>query len=197
MHPLDLKYCLGSKSPRRRKMFTDCGLSYRTVITHFDESFTGRGSRAELVKNICEEKINTLKKHCLAHEYLICADTMVFRGGEPLGKPKSEKLAREMLYQLSGNSHEVISAVGIYHKEQILLFSDKTSVQFNFLNERVLENYVKSRKGLDKAGGYGIQDIIGMVGIHSIQGSYYNVMGFPMSKFMIEVDKFSDFFKSK
>ena len=101
-----------------------------------------------------------------------------------MGKPKNKTQAKKMLKNLSGKKHEVITGVSLRCKDKILTFSDLSEVYFKKLTEREINYYIEKYKPFDKAGAYGIQEWIGLIGIKKIKGSFYNIMGFPTQKFM-------------
>ena len=117
---------------------------------------------------------------------IVTADTVVCLEGKSLTKPENRNQAVEMLQQLSGKWHEVITGVCILHKEITFSFSEVTRVQFKKLEDAEIHHYVDAYRPFDKAGAYGIQEWIGMIGITTIEGDYYNVMGFPAARFWKE-----------
>jgi len=114
------------------------------------------------------------------NKIILTADTIVLLNKKILGKPKDLFQAKEMLYAMSGNVHRVVSGVCIATQKNILTFSDHTDVHFKTLTGTEIDFYLDQYKPLDKAGAYGIQEWIGMIGIEKIVGSYYNVMGLPI-----------------
>jgi septum formation protein len=126
------------------------------------------------------------------NELIIGADTIVVgHGNEILGKPASEKDAIAMLELLSGKSHEVITGVAMRSKQKELTFAEHTKVVFSRLDKEEMQYYLKHYPPMDKAGGYGIQDWIGHIGIERIEGCYYNVVGFPCSRFFRELKQWT------
>lgn len=123
-------------------------------------------------------------------ELLITADTVVIVDGQVLGKPHSHKQAEEMLTALSGREHEVRTAVMLRSKDKEKLFTDVTKVLFCELSPEEIEYYIEKYKPFDKAGAYGIQEWIGYIGIESIDGSFYNVMGLPIQRVYKEIKTF-------
>jgi septum formation protein len=110
---------------------------------------------------------------------------------EIIGKPKDKKEAKNILLKLSGKTHFVITGVTIRNKEKQITFQDKTEVTFHKLSDSEIDSYLKTNDAMDKAGAYGIQDWIGMIGVQKINGSYTNVMGLPTSKLFPEINKFT------
>ena len=123
---------------------------------------------------------------------LICADTLVSINKKILGKPKTINEAESMLKMLSGKKHEVTTGVVIKSKTKQKIFCDTTSVVFKTLTDKEIKYYIKKHKPFDKAGSYAIQEWIGIIGIKKIEGSYFNVMGFPTEKIYNELIKFSN-----
>jgi len=116
-------------------------------------------------------------------DILITADTIVWLDGKALGKPKTKNEAFGMLRSLSGRKHDVISSVALTTKAKQIIISDITEVNFKKLSDEEINFYIDTFKPFDKAGSYGIQDWIGYIGVKNINGSYFNVMGFPVQKF--------------
>jgi len=114
------------------------------------------------------------------NELLITADTVVIDRGKVLGKPADEQEAFEMLKSLSGTTHTVMTAVTIKDRKTSITLEDEAEVSFRFLDEEEIRHYLKNYQPFDKAGSYGIQEWVGFVGISSITGSYFTVMGFPL-----------------
>jgi septum formation protein len=114
------------------------------------------------------------------NELLITADTVVIDRGKVLGKPATEQEAFEMLKSLSGSTHTVMTAVTIKDRKTSITLEDEAEVTFRFLDEEEVWHYLKKYQPFDKAGSYGIQEWIGFVGVSSITGSYFTVMGFPL-----------------
>ena len=114
---------------------------------------------------------------------LITSDTIVWLDGEMLGKPQTEDDARKMLVRLSGNTHQVYTAVCFANKTGVLeVLVDCTEVTFKSLSDKEIDYYVSHYSPLDKAGAYGVQEWIGYVGVTKMEGSYFNVMGFPICR---------------
>lgn len=120
-------------------------------------------------------------------DILLTADTTVLADDRILGKPADEADAEAMLRMLSGRSHTVVTGVTLRSTEQTRTFSAESRVRFRTLGDDEIEYYVRSFRPLDKAGAYGIQEWIGYVGIESIEGSFYNVMGLPLQRLYVEL----------
>ena len=171
---------LGSGSPRRKSLLAELGYTFTIRTSDVDETppphLDGRGIAEYLAKHKADH-IQTSRE-----EVLITSDTVVWQDGESLAKPADKAEAREMLLKLSGNTHEVITGVCLRHDNQHHVFSDVTTVQFKTLNPEDIDYYIDTFKPFDKAGAHGIQEWIGMIGIVSIEGSYFNVVGLPVHR---------------
>lgn len=172
---------LASASPRRHQLLRDLGFTFDVVVREVDESFPTNLSPTETVLFIAQKKaaayLDLIQDHIV-----ITADTIVANAGEILGKPADAAEAATMIRSLSGGTHEVISAVVIAHQDQQIAFAEQTKVVFRDLSESEIQHYVETSRPYDKAGSYGIQEWIGMIGITAIHGDYYNVMGLPTSR---------------
>lgn len=114
------------------------------------------------------------------NEILITSDTVVIENGHVLGKPANEQEAFDMIKSLSGATHTVMTAVTMMDRTRRITLEDETKVTFRFLHEDEIWHYIRKYKPFDKAGAYGIQEWIGFIGVSRIEGSYFNVMGFPL-----------------
>ena len=190
---------LASNSPRRQELLRGLDLEF-TVDTRndFEESLEP-GVPAHLVPvHMSEGKSHGFHRALEADEVLITADTVVIvpsvheegRDAVVLGKPHSREEAVEMLRLLSGRTHEVVTAVTIRSAERELTFSDSTSVTFASLEDGEIDYYIDHYKPFDKAGAYGIQEWIGLAAIERIEGSYFNVVGFPVQRVWAELKHF-------
>ncbi len=180
---------LASKSPRRRQLLTQLGFPVRFVEVDVDE-VTEPGTPTELIP----ATLALLKSKGFSHplgadEVLVTADTIVAHRGRVLGKPHDAETAMAMLRSLSGDSHEVYTGVCLRSASQQVLFTEKTTVKFRLLSEETIRHYVDMGTCLDKAGAYGIQEWIGMVGVERIEGCYYNVVGLPLSRLYRELQQ--------
>ena len=172
---------LASKSPRRRELLTKLGLDFRIESIEVDESFPKELPVEEVPKYLAEMKA-VAHKHLLKEEVLIAADTLVILNEEVLGKPKNKKDASLLLSKLSGKSHKVITGVCLLSQEKMVSFQDTTEVTFRVLTQKEIDYYIEVYKPFDKAGAYGIQEWIGLIGVTTIKGSYFNVVGLPVHK---------------
>ena len=190
---------LASNSPRRQELLRGLDLEF-TVDTRndFEESLEP-GVPAHLVPvHMSEGKSHGFHRPLEEDEVLITADTVVIvpsvheegRDAVVLGKPHSREEAVEMLRLLSGRTHEVVTAVTIRSAERELTFSDSTSVTFAALEDGEIDYYIDHYRPFDKAGAYGIQEWIGLAAIERIEGSYFNVVGFPVQRVWAELKHF-------
>lgn len=181
---------LGSKSPRRKELLSGLGVQFeiRTLDTNEDypDSLNNREVPCFLAKLKAEALLDSLK----SDEVLIASDTIVLLENEILGKPKDAQHAFEMLRKLSGKFHEVITGVHLLSKEKSKSFQVVTNVYFKELSDSQINYYIENYKPFDKAGGYGIQEWIGYVGISKIEGSYFNVVGLPVAELYDELKLF-------
>lgn len=172
---------LASNSPRRKQYLADLNLSFEVKPSNVDESYAPSLKGVEIASYIAEQKA-TFFVELKTNDLIITCDTIVWVDGVALGKPENEQEAFEMLKKLSNKSHEVISAVSLksVHKQET--FYDITEVVFKELSDSEINYYIKTYQPFDKAGSYGIQEWIGLIGIEKIKGSYTNVVGMPMEK---------------
>lgn len=175
------KLILATNSPRRQELMRDAGFKFEIFAKDVDESIPNNIPINQKAKRIAEKK-NIAYRNLLNDETILTADTIVINDNQVLGKPKSAREAFQMLKNLSGKSHQVISGVSISSKEKNNVFDDITEVYFKQLSSKEINFYIEKYKPFDKAGAYGIQEWIGMIGIEKIVGSYYNVAGLPIDK---------------
>ncbi|PZD79355.1 nucleoside triphosphate pyrophosphatase [Mesonia sp. K7] len=172
---------LGSASPRRKQLLEELGLTFEILAKNVDESYPDHLSPTEVTEHITLNKAKAfadiLKEE---NTIVITGDTIVAQDHYILGKPKNKKKAIEMLQNLSGKQHQVISAVAIARKNFTKVSHDTTQVFFKKLTPSEIEFYIDTFQPYDKAGAYGIQEWIGKIGIQKIEGSFYTVMGLPI-----------------
>ncbi len=195
MNPLStfsrFNFILASASPRRRELLSGLGLKFETVSMNIDESYPENLSAEEIPIFVCKEKAKAFPAEKIGKDTIvITADTIVWINGIVLGKPADAKEARQMLRILSGNKHEVITGVCLRSINQTTTFFINSGVWFKELKEDEIQYYIENFKPFDKAGAYGIQEWIGYIGIHRIEGSYFNVMGLPIQKLYTELIEF-------
>ena len=181
---------LASNSPRRKELMSGLGVDYVVkTLPDVDESYPDTLQGEEIPAYISREKAEAYQSMIEPDELLITADTIVWMNGEVLGKPKDREDAIRMLRKLSGASHKVITGVCLTTKGWQNSFTVTTDVTFAVLSEEEIVYYVDKYSPMDKAGAYGVQEWIGFIGVESISGSYYNVMGLPVQKLYRELIK--------
>ena len=176
------KLVLGSASPRRRELLKLLGVDFEIRLSNLDEHFNKKLPPEKIAIHLAEQKSEELKTTIKNNEILITADTVVFKEGRILNKPNNKREAFEMLKFLSDDVHEVITGVCISSIERWISFSTNTKVFFKKLSSEEITFYIKNYRPFDKAGAYGIQEWIGMIGVEKIHGSYFNVVGLPIQK---------------
>lgn len=183
-----LRLVLASASPRRRELLSQIGAQVRIASTkEVDESYPGNIAPEDVAPYISAKKAHAYADSIESGETLITADTVVICEGCVLGKPHNEHEAVEMLRQLSGRTHSVVTGVTIMNGERCRTFGVTTEVDFAPLSDSEIRYYVEKYRPLDKAGAYGIQEWIGYIGITGIRGDYYNVMGLPLQRLYTEL----------
>lgn len=182
---------LGSNSPRRRELLAGLDIPF-TVDTGntFEERLEPGVEAHEVPLQLSHGKSHGFHRLLEADEILITADTVVIVDREVLGKPHSREEADAMLHKLSGRAHEVVTAVTLRDAAREESFSVSTQVHFVELTQAEIDHYIDKYRPYDKAGAYGIQEWIGYVGISSIEGSFYNVMGFPVHRVWHALQRF-------
>lgn len=170
---------LASSSPRRQYLMREAGFQFEVRVPDIDESFPPEMPVNEVPKYLAEKKARVFETQ-LQDEIVVTSDTVVILNNTILNKPLNRSEAIEMLGQLSGHTHTVITAVCLLSREKVDCFDDRTDVTFKKLTPQEIEFYVDNYKPFDKAGAYGAQDWIGLVAIQNINGSYFTVMGMPM-----------------
>ncbi len=187
------KVILASNSPRRRELLSSLDIAFTVDTgTSFVEEYAGDTPHEEVPALMSRGKSLGFHRELEPDEILITSDTMVLCGDEILGKPADKEDAVRMLSLLSGMEHQVITAVTIRDTSREKTFSVTSNVFFKQLSDSEIDYYIDTYKPFDKAGAYGIQEWIGYIGITGIEGSFYNVMGFPTQRFF---DEFQDFIR--
>jgi septum formation protein len=185
------KIILASQSPRRRQLLEWAEQPFEMRVKETDEWFPPGMVPEEAAIFIARNKAVAVQQELATEEIVLAADTMVVMGDNIIGKPVHTEDAVSMLLALSGEKHQVITGVVIRKGEKELAFADITEVIFHDLTIDQIEFYVKKYKPFDKAGAYAIQEWIGVVGIKSIQGDFYNVMGLPVSRVLKALEEIS------
>ena len=180
---------LGSKSPRRRELLAKLDVAFESVEIDVDESFDNAMNCHHVAQYLAEKKSKAYT-NLDPKKILITSDTTVICENTILNKPEDFKDAKRMLQQISGKTHVVNTGVCIRSTEKTVSFYEETEVVFKVLSDSEIEYYILTYKPFDKAGAYGIQEWIGMIGITSLNGCYYNVMGLPTNRLYNELCKF-------
>lgn len=170
---------LASGSPRRQQFFKDMDLSYSIRLKEIEEVYPDGLQGAEITNYLAELKANAFEKELDTNDLLITSDTIVWLNESALGKPTDADDAFNMLQKLSNKTHEVITSVCIKSIAKTEVFHCITKVTFGTLSDEAIRYYLDQYQPFDKAGSYGIQDWIGLIGISKIEGSYTNVVGLP------------------
>ena len=174
---------LASGSPRRQHFLKELGLEFEIRLKEIEEIYPSHLKRSEITDFLAVLKAKPFLKQLTKNDLLITSDTIVWLDEKALGKPKDMEEARIMLANLSGKTHEVISSVCITTSDRQITINDSTLVKMKKLSTQEIDFYIKNFNPLDKAGSYGIQEWFGYIAIEKIEGSYFNVMGFPTHKF--------------
>ncbi len=211
------KIILASRSSRRKQLLEWAEIPFDVLVHETDEIFADGLSPEPAAIQIAVNKAVGVQQLIKAHQSspevfpmgnqdliniliaihktkegippILSADTMVVINNKILGKPADKNEATEMLMELSGNKHLVITGVCILYKEQEIVFADTTEVEFHNITLQQINFYVDKYQPYDKAGAYAIQEWIGVIGIKSVKGDFYNVMGLPVSKVMQQLNK--------
>ncbi|CAM1354128.1 Maf-like protein [Tenacibaculum insulae] len=185
----DYSIILASKSPRRQELIKSLNIPFSIKTKEVDEIYPNHLKDTEITDFLAQLKSEPFKEELLKNELLITSDTIVWLNNKALGKPKNKEEAFKMLTELSDNTHKVITSICITNKKFQHTINDTTIVTFKKLSSEEINYYIKTYKPFDKAGAYGIQEWIGKIGITKIEGSYFNVMGFPVHKLYKELLK--------
>lgn len=180
---------LGSASPRRQELFKELNIPFTIKIKSVEEIYPSNLKGEEITNFLAVLKANAFNNNMNEKDIIITSDTIVWLNNEALEKPKNKEHAIEILQKLSDKSHEVITSVCIKTINKLVTFSDITIVNFKKLSLEEINYYVENYNPYDKAGAYGIQEWIGFIGVTSINGSYFNVMGLPVNKLYEELKK--------
>jgi septum formation protein len=173
---------LASGSPRRRQLLTESGFKVEFASIDCDESFPTELTSHEVACYLAKKKANAYTNP-LGNKMLVTADTIVSLEGNIMNKPSDREEAIAMLSELSGKCHSVFTGVCIRTEKKEFVFAEETKVYFKDLAPDMISWYVDNEHPYDKAGSYGVQDLIGFLGVGRIEGCFYNVMGFPLAAF--------------
>ena len=171
---------LGSGSSRRKELLGMTGINFSVMSMPVDESFPDSLKGEEISEYIVKNKSDAFNKLIKENEIIITADTLVWFENKCLGKPKDKKEAKNMLKLFAGKSHDVITSVGFLTTSNFIVLTESTTVIYKSLTDSEIDYYVKNVNPIDKAGSYGIQDWIGMIGVEHVNGSYTSVLGLPV-----------------
>ena len=183
------KIILASQSPRRKQLLEWAEVPFEVVVKETDERFPPDLTPEEVAIYIARNKAIAVQEQRSTGEVILAADTIVLLGDNIIGKPVHREDAVSILLALSGSTHKVITGVVIRKGPTEIAFADTTEVEFHNITVSEIEFYVDKYKPYDKAGAYAIQEWIGVVGIKSINGDFYNVMGLPVSRVVRELKK--------
>ncbi len=181
---------LASRSPRRQQLLSELGLKFRVVSREWEENYPVKLKGEEIALFVAEAKAASFSSEIGRNEIVITADTIVWCNGRVLDKPVDKADATRILREISGNTHEVITAVCLISAEKSCSFFSSTKVTFEKLTDEEIEFYINEFHPYDKAGAYGIQEWIGLAACSRIEGSYFNVMGLPVQQVYNELKKF-------
>jgi septum formation protein len=181
---MNKKIILASGSPRRKTLLEWAEVTFEVMVKPTDESYPEDLAVEEVPVHIARQKALGVAADLSNNELVIAADTIVVLGNEIIGKPTSREDAILILSKLSGKTHRVITGVVLLEGAKETAFADSTTVHFHLLSPEQIAFYVDKYKPYDKAGAYAIQEWIGVVGIKSVEGDFYNVMGLPVSRVM-------------
>lgn len=183
------KLLLASKSPRRHEIFKLAGFDFDIVQIDADESYPKNLKGAEVCRFLSEHKSGHYKEE-IGNRVLVTADTIVCIDDMVLNKPKDANEAETMLNMLSNRTHIVHTGCTLRTDDKLHTFHESTEVTFKELSSIEIKEYIQNCQPFDKAGSYGIQDWMGVIGVKKINGCFYNVMGFPSAKFYRELSLF-------
>ena len=190
---INLKYSiiLGSNSPRRREILKKLGFNFNVRVSTYDENINFKKySATQAVKIIAEKKSFDIEQKISSNDLIITADTTVLVNDKILNKPQNKKEAKEMIYELSNNTHKVLTGVCIRSPKKKVCFSSTTKVDFFEINSSDIDYYLNNFTFEDKAGSYAIQDWLGIFKVRKIDGCFFNVVGMPASKLCDKLNLF-------
>jgi septum formation protein len=178
----EFKIILASGSPRRQQFFKDLDLEFEIRLKNIEEIYPETLQGVEITNFLAELKAAAFANEIASNEILVTSDTIVWLNNKALGKPKDYDDAFQILKSLSNTTHEVITSVCFKTIEKTETIHEVTKVTFATLSDDEIRYYLDHYKPFDKAGAYGIQEWIGLIGITKIEGSYTNVVGLPTEK---------------
>lgn len=181
---------LASGSPRRQQFLKELDVDFEIQLKDIEEIYPEHLQAEEITNFLAKLKASAFVADLEENDILITSDTIVWLNNKALGKPKDYDDAFEMLTEMSGTTHKVITSVCIKTTDKEIVFYEETLVTFTKLSSDEIKYYLNNYKPFDKAGSYGIQEWIGLVAIEKIEGSYANVVGLPTHKLYEELMKF-------
>ena len=184
------KIILASGSPRRQQYCKELGLDFSIQLKEVEEIYPDDLTHHQITDFLAELKANAFENELAENEILITSDTIVWLENKALGKPKDYEEAFEMIRSMAGKTHEVITSVCIKTSLKSEVFHSITKVTFVNLTKEEIDYYITNYKPFDKAGAYGIQEWIGLIGISKIEGSYPNVVGLPVDKLYAKLKEY-------
>ena len=182
------KIILASQSPRRKQLLEWAEVPFEIVVKETEETYPPGLTPEAVAIHIARQKALAILPLVSADAVILAADTIVVLNDRIIGKPKSREDAIAILQDLSGSKHAVITGVVIRKEEKEIAFADTTDVFFHELTKEQIEFYIDKYKPFEKAGAYAIQEWIGVIGIKSVKGDFYNVMGLPVSRVVRELN---------
>lgn len=194
---MDYKLILASTSPRRQLLMKEAGFRFEIRTKEIEEVYPSGLAVPQIPEFLSVLKAKAFRAELRADELLITADTIVCIHGKAIGKPVDRQGAINMLNELSGNKHTVVTGLCLTTREKQISYSVRTDVYFRTLEEEEIVYYVDRFRPFDKAGAYGIQEWIGYVGIEKIDGSFYNVMGLPLQTLYMGLKEFGISWKNE
>lgn len=183
---------LASKSPRRQELLKAAGIDFATIDVDVAEIYPDDMEPENVPEFLARKKAEAAVPHLKDGQLILAADSVVILNGEIFGKPADRQQAIDMITQLAGHKHLVVTGVFMCDKHDGIGFSEYTHVWFDAMSSDEIEYYVDEFKPFDKAGGYGIQEWIGWAKVSRIEGSYANVMGLPVQRIYEELDNWDD-----
>ncbi|MEZ0007278.1 septum formation protein [Flavobacterium sp. 28YEA47A] len=181
-HLKDYTILLASGSPRRQQFFKDMHLDFEVRLKEVEEIYPDHLKASEITDFLAKLKADAFQEELAPNDILVTSDTIVWHNGKALGKPKDYDDAFQILRSLSDSTHEVYTSVCFRHNGKTDIINEITKVTFTYLSDETIAYYIDNFKPYDKAGAYGIQEWIGIIGISKIEGSYSNVVGLPVQK---------------
>ena len=176
----DYNIILASGSPRRQEFLKTLDIDFKIQLKPIEEIYPENLNHSEISDYLSVLKAEPFLEDLKENDILITSDTIVWHNNQALGKPKDEKDAFDMITSMSGKTHEVITSVCFSSKNKQQVINEITKVTFKDFTEEEIWYYINNYKPFDKAGAYGIQEWIGQIGVTNLEGSYFNVMGFPV-----------------